>query len=54
MVYQNHPTDFQHFVSASPSLWWGEGEMVDLDKLTRSSTASPIAITLGELEETPV
>ncbi|EUD07374.1 alpha/beta hydrolase [Providencia alcalifaciens] len=53
MVYQNHPTDFQHFVSASPSLWWGEGEMVDLDKLTRSSTASPIAITLGELEETP-
>ncbi|WP_272521884.1 alpha/beta hydrolase [Providencia sp. PROV202] len=53
MAYQDHPADFQHFVAASPSLWWGEGKMVNLDKLTRPSKASPLDITLGELEETP-
>lgn len=51
MVYQNHPTAFQSFVSASPSLWWGRGEMVNLMQLTAKQEASPIFITLGELEE---
>ncbi|QCJ68565.1 esterase [Providencia heimbachae] len=53
MAYQNHPNAFQNFVSASPSLWWGKGEMVDLSKLTDQQTASPIFITLGGLEENP-
>ncbi|VEB63122.1 Ferri-bacillibactin esterase BesA [Providencia rustigianii] len=53
MAYQNHPTAFQHFVSASPSLWWGEGKMVDLAKLANIANASPIHIALGGLEEKP-
>lgn len=53
MAYQNHPNAFNTFVSASPSLWWGKGEMINLDKLTRPQKASPIFITLGGLEEKP-
>ncbi|EKT56031.1 alpha/beta hydrolase [Providencia burhodogranariea] len=51
MAYQNNPTAFQSFVAASPSLWWGKGEMVDLTKLTNKQMASPLYITLGGLEE---
>ncbi len=53
MAYQNHPTAFQSFVSASPSLWWGKGEMVNLTQLTQKNAAAPLYITLGELEEKP-
>ncbi len=53
MAYQNHPNDYQSYVSASPSLWWGEGKMVDIAKLTDKQAASPINITLGGLEEKP-
>lgn len=53
MAYQNHPAAFQSFVSASPSLWWGKGEMVDLSKLTKKQNASPLYLTLGGLEEKP-
>lgn len=47
MAYQNHPTAFQSFVSASPSLWWGKGEMINRDKLTQEHNAAPLFITLG-------
>ena len=53
MAYQDHPNAFQHFVSASPSLWWGKGEMVDISKLTNQQDTSPISITVGGLEEKP-
>ncbi|EOI7707808.1 alpha/beta hydrolase [Providencia vermicola] len=53
MAYQNHPTAFQSFVSASPSLWWGKGEMINRDKLTQEHNAAPLFITLGGLEEKP-
>lgn len=53
MAYQQQPDDFQFYVSASPSLWWGKGSMVDLAKLTAKQTASPLFVTLGGLEESP-
>lgn len=53
MAYQQKPDDFQYYVAASPSLWWGKGEMVDLAKLARPQAAAPIFITLGGLEESP-
>ncbi|WP_140181204.1 alpha/beta hydrolase [Providencia stuartii] len=53
MAYQNHPDAFNAFVSASPSLWWGKGEMINLGKLTQPQKASPLFITLGGLEEKP-
>jgi len=53
MAYQQKPDDFQYYVSASPSLWWGKGEMVELKKLTQKQAAAPIFVTLGGLEETP-
>ncbi|APG51753.1 TPA: alpha/beta fold hydrolase [Providencia stuartii] len=53
MAYQKHPTAFQSFVSASPSLWWGKGTMIDKAQLTQQQNASPLFITLGELEEKP-
>ncbi|EPJ0400239.1 alpha/beta hydrolase [Providencia rettgeri] len=53
MAYQQQPDDFQFYVSASPSLWWGKGSMVDLAKLTAKQAASPLFVTLGGLEESP-
>ncbi|HEM8212009.1 TPA: alpha/beta hydrolase [Providencia rettgeri] len=53
MAYQQQPDDFQFYVSASPSLWWGKGSMVDLAKLTAKQAASPLFMTLGGLEESP-
>lgn len=53
MAYQQQPDDFQFYVSASPSLWWGKGSMVDLVKLTAKQAASPLFVTLGGLEESP-
>ncbi|MCK9790367.1 alpha/beta hydrolase [Providencia rettgeri] len=53
MAYQQQPDDFQFYVSASPSLWWGKGSMVDLAKLTAKQASSPLFVTLGGLEESP-
>lgn len=53
MAYQQQPDDFQFYVSASPSLWWGKGSMVDLAKLTRQQAAALLFVTLGGLEENP-
>ncbi|WP_369309510.1 alpha/beta hydrolase [Providencia rettgeri] len=53
MAYQQKPNDFQYYVAASPSLWWGQGEMIALAKLTQKQTAAPIFMTLGGLEERP-
>lgn len=53
MAYQQQPDDFQFYVSASPSLWWGKGSMVDLAKLAAKQAASPLFVTLGGLEESP-
>ncbi|MBS0916062.1 alpha/beta hydrolase [Providencia rettgeri] len=53
MAYQQQPDDFQFYVSASPSLWWGKGSMVDLAKLTAKQAVSPLFVTLGGLEESP-
>nr|WP_314264990.1 alpha/beta fold hydrolase [uncultured Moellerella sp.] len=53
MVLQQHPESFQRYVAASPSLWWGKGEMIDLDKLTQSAQDKVIYVTLGGLEEKP-
>ncbi|EMU9000551.1 alpha/beta hydrolase [Providencia rettgeri] len=53
MAYQQQPNDFQFYITASPSLWWGKGEMVDLAKLTHPQAAAPLFVTLGGLEESP-
>lgn len=51
MVYQQDPLQFDNYVSASPSLWWGEGSMIDLTKLKSSATLRNIVFTTGELEQ---
>lgn len=53
MVLQQHPESFQRYVAASPSLWWGKGEMIDLDILAKSAQDKVVYITLGGLEEKP-
>lgn len=52
-VLFNHPQSFQHYVAASPSLWWGKG--VVIPKRSPLLTANPLSITMtvGEYEEKP-
>lgn len=53
MAYQNHPESFQRFVAASPSLWWGKGEMIDLPLMTKRQVTASLFVTQGGGEEKP-
>lgn len=52
-VLFNHPDTFQHYIAASPSLWWGKGEWVTKQKWQVIPNHITVTITLGEKEETP-
>ncbi|RDU58155.1 alpha/beta hydrolase [Helicobacter sp. MIT 99-5507] len=45
---------FSHYVCASPSLWWGQGEIIkqDLESMQNNNTPLNILFTLGSLEKT--
>ena len=49
----NHVTSFQNYVSASPSLWWGNGKIVPTSRPLFSSIPRSFTMTLGEYEENP-
>lgn len=48
----NHPTSFQSYFAASPSLWWNQGRIAnDLNKLNQAhNSVRRVLITQGELE----
>lgn len=52
-VMLHHTTDFQHYVSASPSLWWDKGAVVPNSRPLFAHKPTSITITLGEYEENP-
>lgn len=49
----NHTSTFQNYLAASPSLWWGNGEIIPKSQPIFSSLPKSITITLGEYEEKP-
>ena len=52
-VLFNHTSEFQNFVAASPSLWWGNGAVIPMSRPFLSSHPKSIIITQGEYEEHP-
>lgn len=52
-VLFNHPDTFQHYISASPSLWWGKGQWITKEKWQAIPNDITVTITLGEKEEKP-
>lgn len=49
----HQPTQFQHYVAGSPSLWWGNGAILPTTRPLLSHTPQSITITLGQYEENP-
>ncbi|WP_228723045.1 alpha/beta hydrolase [Limnobaculum xujianqingii] len=49
----NHPQQFQHYVAASPSLWWGNGVVIPASSPLLSQWPESILVTVGEYEEKP-
>ncbi|WP_313381664.1 alpha/beta hydrolase-fold protein [Proteiniphilum saccharofermentans] len=52
-VMFNHTRSFQHYLAASPSIWWGEGAIVPEHRPLFSHIPHSVTITLGEYEENP-
>ena len=52
-VLLNHTTAFQHYVAASPSLWWGNGVIIPSSTPYLTTIPESITITQGEYEEHP-
>lgn len=52
-VMFNHTRSFQHYLAASPSIWWGEGAIVPEHRPIFSHIPHSVVITLGEYEENP-
>jgi hypothetical protein len=49
-----HPSAFQHYVAASPSLWWAKGKTVpDRRPLFTTGIPQSLTLTMGEYEENP-
>jgi len=53
-VMFNHTRSFQHYVAASPSIWWGQGMVVPKRRPLFTHIPHSVTITLGEYEENPV
>lgn len=49
----NHPAEFQRYVAASPSLWWGNGVVIPDRTPLLTTKPELITITVGEYEEKP-
>lgn len=47
----NHPTAYQHYVAASPSIWWGDGIVVPNRTPLIEEPIGSVTITVGEYEE---
>lgn len=52
-VLFNHTRSFQHYVVASPSIWWGNGAIIPKQRPFFSDIPQSVTITLGEYEENP-
>lgn len=52
-VLIHHSKTFDHYVLASPSLWWGDGRIMSMLPKTLSSPPKSVLVTLGEYEESP-
>ncbi len=49
----NHTDEFQHYVAASPSIWWGNGIVIPSRAPLLNTKPKSITITVGEFEEKP-
>lgn len=49
----NQPALFDHYILASPSLWWGDGAFLPQQTPWITPPPASILITLGEYEATP-
>ncbi|HEI8505947.1 TPA: alpha/beta hydrolase [Serratia marcescens] len=47
----NHPKEFQNYLAASPSIWWGDGKLIPDGKLTLDNEIRKLTIMIGEFEE---
>lgn len=52
-VMFNHTRSFQHYLAASPSIWWGQGAIVPTQRPLFSHIPHSVTIILGEYEENP-
>lgn len=50
----NHTASFQHYIAASPSIWWGDGVVIPARKpLFDAAPPHSVMLSVGEYEETP-
>lgn len=47
----NHSDAFQNYVSASPSIWWGDGALVPEGNLVLGDKVNLLSLIIGEYEE---
>ncbi|WP_052506679.1 alpha/beta hydrolase [Mannheimia massilioguelmaensis] len=52
-VLFNQPELFDHYIIASPSLWWGNGAIIPKQQPWVSLSPQSILVTFGEYEEHP-
>ncbi|MFI8418055.1 alpha/beta hydrolase [Serratia sp. NPDC078593] len=48
----NHPDAFQNYVAASPSIWWGNGDLIPEGELMLDERINKLTLLIGEYEET--
>ncbi|MEC5342999.1 alpha/beta hydrolase-fold protein [Brenneria populi] len=49
----NHTASFQHYVAASPSIWWGYGVVIPVRKPLLDAPPHSVTLSVGEYEESP-
>lgn len=49
----NHSDAFQHYMAASPSIWWGDGIVIPARSPLLSHPPVSITLSVGEYEENP-
>lgn len=47
----SHPAAFQNYVAASPSIWWGNGELIPAGELRLDESVNQLTLMIGEYEE---